>query len=82
MWRPRGWKTPNVYALRDCKPNQAVTSQDVRLITTKEQQAFEAGADAMLEALLTKGLKVNNIGDFPQGVGTVIFIPDEEEQDG
>ena len=79
MWRPDDWRTPNVFALRDCKPNQCVTAEDVRHISKNEAKAFEAGADAMLQGLLTKGLRVNNLGDMPQGKGTVIFIPDKEE---
>ena len=31
---------------------------------------------AILVGLLSKGLKVNNLGDIPQGKGTIIFIPD------
>ena len=65
MYRPKDWKEKWVSP-------KVFTSREIRDI-------YEAGADAMVKALLTKGLKVNNINfkEHP-GKGTVIFIPEEE----
>ena len=70
MWRPEDLKNPFSPA--------AITVRNVfgdKPISHYE--AFEYGADAMLEALREKGLKVTNFGDLPQGKGLIIFIPEE-----
>jgi hypothetical protein len=77
MWRPKDWKKPDAIALKGAKPGLVMLGQ-VRFLTEKEVNSFEAGADAMLEALRSKGLKVSNIAFEHQGNGVVVFIPEEE----
>jgi hypothetical protein len=60
MWRPENWKTPQELG----KDNMAY------------RDAFEAGADAMLEALKSKCPKIPALG------GTWVFIPNEVEDNG
>ena len=76
-WRPEGWVTlkPKNHPLHCLAPNECVA------------QSFEAGADAMLEALKKKGGRIETgVGpivttlhvytpmDAPPG--TIVFIPD------
>ena len=73
MWRPKEWKNP-------CTQEENQT--DFSFLATKFSQAdmqklYEMGADAMLNALLTSGIRVNNLSIEHQGEGTVIFIQDE-----
>ncbi len=42
-----------------------------------KRRCFEAGADAMLEGLRRGATQVSNLGDFPNGKGVVVFIPEE-----
>lgn len=72
MWRPENWINP--YKV----------SPTFRPLTTIEtlELAVEAGADAILKALRTGATRVNNMDDPPQGRGVIVFIPDEEEQNG
>jgi len=77
MWRPKDWRIQ--YKIESDWDNAPTSLKWEIPHSHGYSDGYEAGADAMLEALLTKGLRINNIGDFPQGIGTVIFIPDEEE---
>jgi len=68
-WRPEGWK------------NEHIASASGKPINP-EYQVFEAGADAMLEALRNIGAKVNK-GEAPilyyvPSKGTLVFIPDDD----
>ena len=85
-WRPEGWKTPNVMALKDVKPGFVMADQ-VRFLDKSECEAFEAGADAILEALFklaeespTKTFVIDSqvIQIYRGEERTKIFIPDEE----
>ena len=49
MWRPKGWVNPNEEYYNVC---------DVPTVQDAEYEAYEAGADAMLKALITKPYKV------------------------
>ena len=89
-WRPQGWSYPvkntegqTVY-LKVCNCLVGQIADDYA--------TFEAGADAMLEALKKKGTKVEDAEDgfsvrlpdikFLHGIkrGTLVFIPDDEEK--
>ncbi len=67
-YRPKDWDNPHLWVDEDGFDKWG-----------EHYDSYEAGADAMLGELLTKGLKVNNINfkEHP-GKGTVIFIPEEE----
>ena len=67
MFRPKDWKNPN-----SCENgNHLLPGEDKYCF-----EAFEAGADAMLEGLRKDG------SDIPEGLtnrkGKLVFIPDEE----
>ena len=66
MYRPKGWKNPS-------KPLGNVLNNAM-------YNSYEAGADAMLEALRADG------SDVPEGLtnrkGKLVFIPDEDVLDG
>ena len=75
-YRPEGWENP----YKDWFGMKETTLREEA--ETLEHFAYEAGADAMLEALRKRGTKLDgrplaiprgNIGDI------VVFIPDEEE---
>jgi len=76
MWRPKGWKNPFTECNKTCK--KLYNGQPFSAV---EQQVFEAGADAILEAL-------ENQTAFPQIVvgtdgkkrGYLVFIPDEADR--
>ena len=82
MYRPKGWK--NLYQRED-----NVVEYDWLLC----YRAYEAGADAMLEALILRGGIVRVIKDStkndwlvlpdkistPNKKGWLVFIPEEEE---
>jgi len=74
-WRPRGWENP---------------FEDAKQYELCEFSAFEAGADAMLEALrdepavrlsnkLELGQYVIKIKDLPDGVWRVLLLREEDE---
>ena len=48
-----------------------------RQFMSPSAQYLEERTIKMLE-ILTKGLRVNNIGELPQGKGMIVFIPDKE----
>lgn len=77
MWRPDDWKNPHT----PMQKNRFVDLADAwfRDISDKRHRAYEAGADAMLEALRKGATRVNNIGDVPKGKGVIVFIPEEAE---
>lgn len=67
MWRPKeGWDNPF-----------KSVSEGGHLESPTGASIFEAGADAMLEALRKGATRVNNMGDPPQGKGVIVFIPDD-----
>ena len=71
MYRPKNWINPYL---------QRAESGD-----WVDSKTFEAGADAMLEALKKEGTHTINHNVIPVtipgvGKGYVVFIPDEEEQ--
>ena len=74
MYRTKDWKNP----YPDEVKIPLIT--DIPATRTMLHRAYEAGADALLQRLFDKGLRVNNFGDI-HGKGTVIFIPDEEVTD-
>lgn len=89
MWknnRPDGWKTPNVIALKEVKAGFVMADQ-VRFLTREECKAYEAGADAMLEALKKNGYPIRageSFGDSETGArtivkvnGFIVFTPEE-----
>lgn len=74
MWRPDSWENSSGKGFKYggwTPPDEPTRRASVGI--------YEAGADAMLEALLKDGLRVNNLGDIPQGPGTIIFIPDSPD---
>ena len=72
-WRPRGWATRSV---------KSFTGKDMMQCTGRE--VFEAGADAMLDALRQTGYKASkelgNINHHSEiyDSGRVVFIPGKE----
>ncbi len=69
-WRPEGWKT---FEAPDSDIDEPVTRED----------AFETGADAMLEALRkqakNRGLLIIQGETYQDGKKSItVFIPDEE----
>jgi len=73
MWRPDGWISEISFEeITKIEPHL------VSMMTIKEKKIFEAGADAMLEALRKSGLRVSNINPEGADKGIVIFIPDEK----
>ena len=62
-WRPEGWKNPFVG-----RPRNMVMTTDYSI----SRDIFEAGADAMLEALRGMGERVDNTGAYPKPKATVI----------
>jgi hypothetical protein len=86
-WRPEGWKNPYI--------NINPGSWDY--FSNEHNPAFEAGADAMLEAIKKQpnsvkvDLEFQSVGEVateyfkiihPNGKGTLVFIPDEKETKG
>lgn len=61
-WRPKGWNNPNRIVFVQGSENGDPTAFS----------AYEAGADAILEALGKSSLK---------GKGIIVFIPDNNEID-
>ena len=68
-WRPEDWEDGKVY---DTEKKGGISDAEI----------FEAGADAMLQSLLSCGLKVVNLSIEHQGRGTIVFIPDQKPPDG
>jgi len=73
MWRPEGWEEPYKY--------------DHEYHTDSyEGQAYEAGADAILEALTEKGIRTDSFRTNsnpiyltnPRQKGVYVFIPEEK----
>jgi len=78
MWRPKEWGNPNEEYHNVC---------DVPTVQDAEYEAYEAGADAMLEALkkdkhiMTPAQMELLLPDrkYPPRNGYLVFIPDEEK---
>lgn len=77
-WRPEeGWNNPH-------EPVAGASTTAI-LIKAFEHTAYEAGADAMLEALKKQGkyLEAGKMPMFTYPVsGHLVFIPDEEVKHG
>ena len=76
-WRPEGWKNPYMPKTR----YEEIQVTHKGWPKTDAVMTFEAGADAMLEALRNIGAKVNK-GEAPilyyvPSKGTLVFIPDD-----
>ena len=86
-WRPSGWENPYEGGIK-------VSVSGLDVVNVHSDAIFEAGADAMLEALRKQGTQVKLINNTPRGVapnetpdkiitGTIItyevFIPDNKE---
>ena len=74
MWRPDDWKNPY--------PDPDFGGEIACVCPSIEQIAFEAGADAMLEALCTDKNRLDCIDQYgvepPKNVrGWLVFIPGE-----
>lgn len=73
-YRPEGWVNP--YVPKEDEPRYMYEPHPI---------IFEEGADAMLKALKEKGLKIPKDVLIPSiayhSDGTLVFIPDDEEQD-
>lgn len=81
-WRPEGWKNP-YFRSGDFGDGQISWNEQPEFST------FEAGADAMLEALKKEATYLKNDGTAPYGYvlgkilklaekGWLVFIPDED----
>lgn len=78
-WRPEGWENPHIMCeeCNDCHWGGDNCDGDMF-----EHEAYEAGADAMLEGLKNKQrVKIYEINDptveMPVEGGTLIFIPED-----
>ncbi len=80
MWRPEGWKNPY---------NDIPGARPMAIPIGSPVNAFEAGAEAMLEVLRKRGVHVDHNSSFSSvqehwtlrnsdNTGTYIFIPDDE----
>jgi hypothetical protein len=73
MWRPEGFKNP--YYEDTLNPHGCLIRNGYRI--------FEAGADAMLEALKAKGTYFTEpIEPFSKVKGWIVCIPDESDTEG
>ncbi len=68
-YRPKGWET----FIEDEKL-KAAPSEEFRKMMMADNQVFEAGADAMLDALRKYGMPR---GTGFKGYGAWVFIPDD-----
>jgi len=71
MWRPENWENP-------WRSFEWGDGEIYQWTEAKIHEQYEAGADAMLEALRVGTTRINNIGDPPNSKGVIVFIPDEE----
>jgi hypothetical protein len=90
-WRPEGWLNPYTIPIYS---NKILTEIEIKAVYNSqrgEPGAFEAGADAILEALRQRGFHVDNDASFTSlgehatlsnkgNTGDYIFIPDDEVQ--
>ena len=77
MYRPKGWKNPN-----DVFHNAL---DGIYSVQDAEYEAYEAGADAILESLCTvenRMVCIDQYGnDKPKNVkGWLVFIPESEQR--
>lgn len=91
MWRPKeGWINPYKDADLIDEARLTFKLKDGTLLLGRDkimrEIAYEAGADAMLEALRKQGHRVFledikvSIPIIEQGAGYLVFIPDKEEE--
>lgn len=85
-WRPEEWKNPYINTIEGCKATGDLVSSQGGFISSTTQQehmAFEAGADAMLEALKQKGAWMTPeqmkilAPDRKYPYGHLVFIPED-----
>jgi hypothetical protein len=77
MWRPEGW-IPEISFEEISK----ISPRLVSMMTIKEKKLYEAGADAMLEALKKNTICFIDKGGFyhdikPETAGYLVFIPED-----
>lgn len=74
-WRPEGWN--NIYSL--AYKNCHETQPEFAIQAGMQGLAFEAGADAMFEALREHGYEtMDTFGEGPYCSGKEVFIPDDD----
>jgi hypothetical protein len=94
MWRPENWE--NHYSEKYFREYLPFAKNGTKSPYDKEwwmwdcEIAFEAGADAMLEALKKNGIKIEQTYPsvnplpftiaIPFGIHWLVFIPDNEEE--
>ncbi len=76
MWRPKGWDMPEYIAFDVCEDDRQVSHKIHTGDSPRDIIIFEAGADAMLEALITR-YKVKMPPDFKS---ILLVIPEEVEE--
>ena len=77
-WRPKGWENPYE------RPVRSGVMWTAELLTANVIDSYEAGADAILEALKDDGVHFET-GEWTDDAtfeveepGTVVFIPDKD----
>ena len=78
--RPEGWKNPYNLKAKDL-PQTFPLESNYWINNNTAKVAYEAGADAMLEALRkTTNVHIPYYGDgFNGEMGVIVFIPDDTE---
>ena len=82
MYRPVGWENPYKDIMNPHTNRQGVI---LKLGDERQERAYEAGADAMLEALRKQpisimiGGKKLNLEEGMARKGILVFIPDDKE---
>ncbi|KKN54541.1 hypothetical protein LCGC14_0591330 [marine sediment metagenome] len=75
MWRPKDWERHILLALDEIKEGKPVSNDEIDI--------YEAGANAMLEALKETGKHTDglaptlSINVLPEQKGWLVFIPEE-----
>ncbi len=86
MWRPKGWKG-YIERLAESNGIDVRTQSIIMPMDDESEEAFESGADAMLDALRLYALEQKRDGtvtfkvddENPQGTFVVLEIPDDKE---
>jgi hypothetical protein len=74
-WRPEGWENPySREYLKELYGDRPYQLEDY------EAKIFEAGVNAMLEALRKQGSDSTERG-FRRTKGVIVFIPDDKEKE-